>query len=277
MQPSMDSKVQEKEPWQKSFLETMKTVKETWFALHTVTTSFNSTSAFSEASFQLAAHVKGGTSRVGFYVKDFFQVDGLKREHEKALTYIMNCHQKPWPVRAGKKSEKQVVLDICTQILMPLCREEEVIVEMKYRSFQNRAVPRCGYIGMGSTATWHGTPDVRVRGADVVIAEEGAEVTTDSDESAGATMNVEAKVNFGVAHLPQLITTCVVASFTEKRLHPALQALVPTLLMEQNRFRVCLYHCDKDLLLLSQPTWLAEDGALSKVGLAFLWLVINHR
>ena len=47
--------------------------------------------------------------------------------------------------------------------------------------------------------------------------------------------------------LPQVITTCVVASFTEKKLHPEKQALIPTILMDQNQFRVCLYNCEKDV------------------------------
>ena len=281
MQLSMDSKVQEKETWKKRFLETMESVNEKWFALHYVATSFNSTAAFSEASFQLAAHVKQAPNnyRVGLYVKDLFKVDDFQvdRLKEAALKFIMDCQCKAWPVRpAGKKFEKQVVLDICTHVLLPLSREE-VILEMQYSSMSKAEELSCSYIGMGSSTTWHGTPDVRVRGADVVIAREGAEGTTDSDESDGATTNIEAKVTFSAANLPQLITTGVVASFIEKRLHPDLQAVVPTLLMDEKKFRVCLYHCDKDVLLLSEAIDLAEDGALSRVGMAFLWLVLNHR
>ena len=76
---------------------------------------------------------------------------------------------------------------------------------------------------------WHGTPDARVRGTEVVYGksrEEGVEVgiAVDSDEeesslceSDGATTNVEAKIILLPASLSQVIATCVVASFTEKK------------------------------------------------------------
>ena len=275
--------VQEKEEtWKKSFLEVMETVNEIGFALHHVTTGFNSTAAFSEASLQLAAYAPNKFRR-GLHVKDLFQVDVLKQEYAKALTFIMNCEQLAWPVQpkdrpaTRKKREQQVVVEICFNILLPLSREEEVILEKRYTSIPKPAGLRCSYIGMGAVSTWHGTPDVRVRGADVVLVEEEAEVTTEGDESDGATTNSEAKVSSGAAKLPQVIATCVVASFTEKTLHPAKQALVPTLLMDQEQFRVCLYSCENDVLLLSDCTRLAEDGTLSSSGMAFLWLVINHR
>ena len=98
----------------------------------------------------------------------------------------------------------------------------------------------------------------------------------ESVASDGVTRN---KILYTVATLPQVITTCVVSSFTESTLHPDKQALVPTILIDQNQFRVCLYDCetDVDVLLISEPKLLATRGELSRSGMAFLWLVINHR
>ena len=54
------------------------------------------------------------------------------------------------------------------------------------------------------------------------------------------------------ANLPQAVGTCVVASFTAKGPHTGHRALVPTVLIDEKQFRVCLYDCNKDVLLISQ-------------------------
>ena len=97
--------------------------------------------------------------------------------------------------------------------------------------------------------TWHGTPDVRVRGAEVVVeyVDEGDEIDLiDSDGRInGATSNIEAKILYNTANLPQVISICVVSYFTKAKLHPDKQPLVPTVLIDQHKFRVCLYDCEK--------------------------------
>ena len=70
---------------------------------------------------------------------------------------------------------------------------------------------------------------------------------------------------------------CVVASFTETSLHSEQQGLVPTLLIDDKQFRVCLYDSEKDVLLLSDPKPLATKGGLSRSAMTLLWLVFNHR
>ena len=77
------------------------------------------------------------------------------------------------------------------------------------------------------------------------------------------------------ANLP--VGTCVVASFTAKARHPEQKALVPTVLIDEKQLRVCLYDCEKDILLISTRKPLATKGELSRSGMALLWLVINHR
>ena len=75
----------------------------------------------------------------------------------------------------------------------------------------------------------------------------------------------------------QVISTCVVSSFTAHSRHPNKLAMVPTILIDTNQFWVCLYHCEKDVLLISDVKLLATKGHLSRSGLALLWLVMNHR
>ena len=271
--------------WKEHFHYAMESVNEIPFVLHYVTTNFDSTTAFSDSSFQLAAYADDRlTRRLGLTVSELFTV-ALKPEHAEALTFIMHSRRQVWPLQPNvKKREQQVVVELASQILLPLSRTTEVLLEKRYSRLPKPDGLRCAYLGMGSVYTWHGTPDVRVRGAEVVVesVDEGdeVEVDTDSDESHtsdGATTNLEAKVLYSVANLPQVITTCVVSSFTEKNCHPDKQALLPTILMDQNQFRVCLYDCEKDVLLISDYKLLATKGGLSSSGLAFLWLVINHR
>ena len=174
--------------------------------LHCVTSSFDPTTAFSCSSFQLAAHAEDRRScRLGVTVNDLFEVD-LKPEHAEALTFIMHSRRHTWPpFSSNAKKSEQVVMEISSHILLPLSRANEVVLEHQYSRISKPDGLRCGYLRMGSVHTWHGTPDIRVRGAEVVCrcadANEGDEIDApdiDSDEesiaSDGATTNIEGKI-----------------------------------------------------------------------------------
>ena len=93
----------------------------------------------------------------------------------------------------------------------------------------------------------------------------------------GATITGEAKLKFSAENLGQVVAMCAVSSFTENKLHPDKQALVPTILIDLNQFRVCLYDCRLDVLLISTPKLLSTKNRLSRSAMLFLWLTINHR
>ena len=116
---------------------------------------------------QLAAHTDDDR---GLYrpVNQLFKVD-LKPEHAEALKFIVNSRSRAWPHGTEVKKREQVVIDISSQILLPLSRANEVIVEKRYRGVKKPDGLRCDYLGLGSMSTWHGTPDMRVRGAEVVV------------------------------------------------------------------------------------------------------------
>ena len=143
-------------------------------------------------------------------------------------------------------------------------------------------------LGIGTLSTWHGTPDLRVRGVEVIVRkpleeldDEDSEMVEerDSDEegSDGGSAPIEVKITYMSSFLPQTIATCVVSSFTERNLHPRKPSIVPTILLARNQFRVCLYDCVTDALLISEPKPMATKGGLSRSTVAFQWLVINHR
>ena len=83
--------VQAMEKWKERFHYVMEVVNQLSFAFHHVTSKFNSTSAFSDASFRLAAYTNDGiTHQLGLKVSQLFKVD-LKPKHAEALKFIVNC------------------------------------------------------------------------------------------------------------------------------------------------------------------------------------------
>lgn len=134
---------------------------------------------------------------------------------------------------------------------------------------------------MGTLDTWHGTPDIRTRGSEVILGDMDShddEVSSDDESVAGsdgATANWEGKAKN--ANVAQAVGTCVVASFTEKSTHSNLNSLVPTILIDKHSFRVVLYDCEKDVLLITDTKLLSTNGYLSQSSMAFLWILINHR
>ena len=62
------------------------------------------------------------------------------------------------------------------------------------------------------------------------------------EESDGMTTAIEAKIRNKKANIPQVVAMNVVSVFTEHTLHPNMSAMVPSILIGKNQFRVCLYH-----------------------------------
>ena len=84
------------------------------------------------------------------------------------------------------------------------------------------------------------------------------------EESDGMTTTIEGKISSRVACLPQLVAMNVVSSFIEHNLHPDKLAIVPSILICKHHFKVSLYHCERDLLLLSDDVSLSTKGHLSR-------------
>ena len=260
------------------------------FAFHYVTSDFCPSSSFSTVDLQLAVHNNG----LGQYALNFntlFKVD-VEPQHAEALKFIHRSRSHPWPPFHPdpnfKQSEKSIMLSICSEILLPLCRE--VILEKTYQADLSKwpmiTGLECSDIGMGSKDTWHGTPDVRVRGGTEVVCRKEAgdsfvvdDVESDDESvtSDGMTTTIEGKIVYSDANLPQLVSTNVISSFTEKSLHPKKPALVPTILIDGKLFRVSLYDSEKDVLLISEKKLLTTKGGLSQSAMALLWVVLNHR
>ena len=263
------------------------------FFFFRVGTTFCPSSTFSEVDLKLVPIATSEGHKIVVNAKHIFAFDRLeaKPEYAEAFKYIKNCKSKPWPPHS-LTSTKEVVIALCQHLLVPLSRPDTVLLERGYTSFLSVLGPereglKTANLGMGSRKTWHGTPDVRVRGVeiighkveDVADADEEDECRSTATEATdGATTSLEGKRLIKAKNLSQGVSTCVVSSFIEHNLHPTKQAAVPIILIDATQYQVCLYDCESDILLVSAPIPLAHPKErLSRHGLLLLWLVINHR
>ena len=200
-----------------------------------LSTDFCEVSSFSRCEFRLALH-KVGDASVAINFKDLFKVDPKPEDVDDAVKFIHQCKKKEWPCSHlyncvhkspnFKESEKSIMIDVCSNILVPLCNE--VILEQRYREALVRmphpSILTCGDIGLGTSNTWHGTPDVRAGEVNLLYGgkgegDAGSESGSDA-ESDGMTSNIEGKIFCRVAFLPQAVAMNIVSSFTytQKRL-----------------------------------------------------------
>ena len=198
------------------------------FIFHSVTSAFCPTSCFSSVDFLLEAYTdKDGRYRMAMSINKLFKVK-VEEKHIDALKFIDRSRSNQWPpielTLHEHNSDKAIMLSVNLRILMPLCRE--VILEKAYQGVlvQQRlptANIKCQSIGMGSVYTWHGTPDIRVRGTEVVCRRGNEHELELEDEvlgddgsdggdsgSDGAATTVEGKVRFKDANLCQAIAMC---------------------------------------------------------------------
>lgn len=275
------------------------------FFFYKVTEPFNPTSPFSKVQLNLAPYIAKATvpTFINAEAQDLFNFDRLEitEDNEKVVKFIRNCKQIAWPPFFAKSlSERTAFVQISKTLLVPLCCDDEVILDKTYSTYLHSLGPRAaglkaGSIGIGSFQTWHGSPDARVRGTEIIyttteekttctmgfVHNSDSDIISDigSDVSDGQTTVVEAKLEWNKNDMPQLISTCVVSSFIENNLHRKHLSMVPAILIDLNKFVVCLYDSINDVLLISQSVGLQSKnrGHLSRSAVLFLWLVINHR
>ena len=237
------------------------------FVFYRVEGTFHQQASFSRLNLSLQPYTDlENLFRIDVKVKDLFQYSP-KPEHSEQIKFISNCRQHPWPSwqEGTALSEQKVFLEICSKILAPLC-EEEMVLEKRYH-FSGGF--HTGNIGIGTVKTWHGTPDARVRGANVILKKDK------DDDDDGSSIDSDGSAT--ASDLPQTVATCVTSAFTEKNLHPSLEPITPTIMIDEKSFRLCLYQCELDVLLISNRVPLATKDGLSRHAMTLLWLAINHR
>ena len=85
----------------------------------------------------------------------------------------------------------------------------------------------------------------------------------DGEETDGGMMTVEAKRRLGstvqIPHASQLIATNITASFVEHSLHPDMNTLIPSLLLNSRTAVISLYDCQQDILMISDTLALCHE------------------
>ena len=96
-----------------------------------MTFTFTPNDSFSSVHFDLAVHTHS-TRKIGFTFNQLFKVEKLP--FVENLKFVCSSRSHPWPSRIDltvKPSEKEVVLRLASEILVPLCTE--VLLEKRYR------------------------------------------------------------------------------------------------------------------------------------------------
>ena len=125
---------------------------------------------------------------------------------------------------------------------------------------------KCCPLGIGSTKTWHGTPDLRVDSVNVTVTKGAGDETEDGNQE------------FEKECLNQLLATNIVSSFIHHSTSDKNVPMTPSILIDGTKFQVSFYDCVNDVLLLSYPVTLEkENGELfSKESLILLFLVVHY-
>ena len=170
-------------------------------------------------------------------------------------------------------------------IIAPLCRE--VLIENRYNGESFSPPIRMSSLGLGSSMTWHGCPDLRLRatnpGPEVNIListslPEDDEESEEEQDSDGDSINVEIKKNILSPFKnvrSQALATTVVASFINNNKHNI--TITPVLLMCKRHVYVCIYECVQDILFISESVKLSTDGVLCELGVAIIWVMLHCR
>ena len=241
----------------------------------------------------LGAHcIPNADAKAAQHFNDLFKIDVTREDFNGAKPFIANCIEYEWPPsNTNLESERDVMLAIAKNILVNL--SPDVIMEKRYREAVNSILAKdptlpldTSNLGMGHLGAWHGTIDTRVMGSivicqgDVMHEDEEDGVYEDEvffDMIEESTTNLEGKISYGWANLPQAIAISVVSSFTIKGLSDSSCVFVPTILIDKKSFKIILYDCERDVLLLSNAVPLGLGGHLSQTAMATLWAVFNHR
>lgn len=255
------------------------------FNIYKLTSYFCPTSTFTDVDFDYEMF-KNEDTMIPLESLVTFDAELLQNPAARLKDYSQSLYQlilllkkcgKPW-----MEKEYMVVQNLVKEILIPIGSSDVIL------GGKDMPNVHTDNIGIGSTHTWHGTADMHVRGCHIIVREADGDET---DSDVGATFNEttedvdtssESDGKRLKKNIKQLVSTCVVSSFTEHNLHPTKNSLIPTILIDSKSFRVCLYDSVHDILLISEEKVLLKKNKfgttiLSRTALLFLWIILNHR
>ena len=140
-----------------------------------VSTPFDHTASFSAMTFKVVPYCDLAEVLLSVKLNQLFAPKDPEEQHFEHLKLINDCQDHHiWPPNPNSfKYKKNVMIEICTEVLKPLCRAEELIFEKSMSVLSTAKTDVTGLkvadIGLGTVKTWHGTPDARVRGSHLVF------------------------------------------------------------------------------------------------------------
>ena len=190
-------------------------------------------------------------------------------------------------------TEVSVILKLLVEVMVPIFTLVTLEKNKKYQKFGDLPAGLSSeHIGMGTAKTWHGTPDFRIGCVCMLSSDEfefnetenisicSLHSTPSSTPARSPTWSIcstdfEGKKKIKMSNRDQLVATCVVSSFINKNLNN--RNMTPAVLINGTKFIICLYDCENDILLLSDPIeYVKENGDLISLGLLALAIVVNH-
>ena len=282
------------------------------FYLLKVSAPFNPTSRFSQVDlsfnkFDLNKYIRFDT------LFDFSPLllstpnvrpQSLVKSIDVMIKQLQKSHRCPWSSDFLK--EDDVMLELCKTVLLPLF--DEVALEPRYKRKCKLPGAKAQDIGLGTVDTWHGMPDTRIGCCCIVSTSESLHSETEDNfdseslneppvpagqdpssaieqesslvlptESPSSAASVEGELSMKPCHTSQFVALSVTSSFTQHNIEPKENSLVPTIMINSNGFKVCLYDCEHDILLISEVKNIAQQGHLSPSGILMLWIVVHHR
>lgn len=160
-------------------------------------------------------------------------------------------------------------------VLEPLAGE--CVLEMSYRNFEG-GLPRgkrrlpSEHLGMGTRATWHGSPDARCYTVNLVSSSDYDCLSTWERSS----MTVDGKYkSLGIQGLNQVTAHAVVSSFIHKNKFEGYNHLVPAILINTVDLALAFYDAETDVLIHVLPLpWRDRNGL--KIGrVCLLWMALH--
>jgi len=178
------------------------------FYFYKVTKQFNPSSVFSRVELCFDRYKTANNEAYAVIkVKNLYNLDivEITEENKDVMKFIKNCKQIAWPPYRSARITKQITLtEISQKIFKPLCCPGQVILDNTYTKYLRTLGPaaeglKALPIGCGSNKTWHGSPDARVRGTEIinenVTVDEDEYADLDADSFDGATTNLDGNIS----------------------------------------------------------------------------------
>ena len=197
----------------------------------------------------------------------------LSTKQQTTLRTIVNADEKKWPTHLCT-TEKERFTMVTKEILCMVA--DSLSLEKKYhKNLKKSEKISFNSNGMGNSFVWHGHSDAFMNSGVPVSPWNGGEFEDDVFPH-DCEVKKDLMERRADPHLSKLVSSAVINAFIEANTkgytHP-----IPSVIIDDELFRLCFYDSRKDLLLISDVLSLSQEGCLLRSALLLLWIIANHR